>query len=523
MKKSPKNKRSLRRIIQILFFVLIAAIAVNHTLSESGGGGIPLLSQASTHALCPFGGVVSLYQYFTDSTFVKKIHESSFILMGIVFFLALLFGPVFCGWVCPFGTFQELLGKLGKRINKKRFNKIIPAAVDSKLRYLRYGLLLWVLFMTARSGILLFQNIDPYYALFNFWTGEVAISGLIALGVVMILSLFVERPFCKYACPYGAVLGIFNLFRLFGIKRNKETCISCGKCDRECPMNITVSHSERIRNHQCISCLKCTSDEACPVEKTVDLSLTGHRVGAAALALIILLTFVGGIGTTMAFNLWSTESSKTPSLIREGDFAGEYNPADIRGSYSLEDIEAAFGVKEEVLARAFGFTDRENPGAVQIKELEDIYSELPDGGEVGTDSVRIFTALFKGLPYEGEETSRLPASAVKELAAKLSAEELKALEKITVYLKDVPQLSPAEDSQEAAEHDDADLREVKGNTTFGDLLQAGLSQEEIEEILGAPMGSRGKTVRDFAADQGVEFSDYKTALTELLENMRETP
>ena len=115
----------------------------------------------------------------------------------------------------------------------------------------------------------MFADIDPYFALFNFWSGEVTLTAIIILVVVLGLSLFVERPFCKYACPYGAVLGVFNLFRIFKIKRQTSTCIDCKRCDRDCPMNIVVSEGGVVRDHQCISCMKCTSEQACPVENTV--------------------------------------------------------------------------------------------------------------------------------------------------------------------------------------------------------------------------------------------------------------
>jgi hypothetical protein len=77
-----RNRIWIRSVIQAFFFVLIALIAVNHTLAEAGGG-IPLLASASLHALCPFGGVVSIYQYAVAGSFVQKIHESSFVLMVI--------------------------------------------------------------------------------------------------------------------------------------------------------------------------------------------------------------------------------------------------------------------------------------------------------------------------------------------------------------------------------------------------------------------------------------------------------
>lgn len=262
-----------RRSVQIFVFVLVAFIAVNHSLEEIGKS-IGIFESASLHAVCPFGGVVSIYQYLSSGVFVQKIHESSFILMILVFILAITFGPVFCGWICPFGSLQEWIGKIGKKIFKKKFNRFIPYKFDKWLRFLRYIVLGLVLYMTIGTGKLMFANIDPYYALFNFWTGEVAISGFIVLGISIVLSLFVERPFCKYACPYGAVLGLTNLVRIFKIKRNPATCTNCKACDKACPMNIPVSGKGTVNDHQCISCLKCTSEQACPVADTVEMTVS---------------------------------------------------------------------------------------------------------------------------------------------------------------------------------------------------------------------------------------------------------
>ncbi len=265
-----------RPAIQIFFFILIALIAVNHGLEESGKA-IPLLSSASLHAVCPFGGVVSIYQYITVGTYTKKIHESSFILMYIVLLLTIGFGAVFCGWVCPFGTFQEWLGKIGKKVFKKRYNTFIPERLDKYLRFSSYAILAWVLYATAMTGKLSFQGVDPYYALFQFWTGEVAVTALIILGVTMVASLFVDRVWCKYACPFGAVLSIINLFRVFKITRNAATCIDCQACDRICPMNINVSETGVVRHFQCNTCLKCTSEGVCPVPATVELAIPGGK------------------------------------------------------------------------------------------------------------------------------------------------------------------------------------------------------------------------------------------------------
>lgn len=260
----------IRRWVQFGFFLFIAAIAVNHGLAESGGG-VSWLPDASLHAVCPFGGVVTLYTLLTDGVMIKKIHESSLVLMGLVFFISILVGPAFCGWVCPLGTVQEWDGKLGRKLFGHRYNQMIPKKTDTLLGWLRYVVLVWVVIVTAMSFNLVFSAVDPYYALFQFWTGEVAVSALLVLAAVLGLSLIVERPWCRYACPYGALLGLTNKIRFFTIRRKKSTCIDCKACNASCPMGIEVSETEIVRDLRCISCMECTSERVCPIPATVEV------------------------------------------------------------------------------------------------------------------------------------------------------------------------------------------------------------------------------------------------------------
>jgi len=267
-----KNKFNFLRLsTQIFVFGFIAVIAFNQYL-ELQRMTISWLPTTCLHAICPFGGVETLFQLATTGTFVQKVDQQAIVLMYIVFGLSLLAGPLFCGWLCPLGSIQEWLSSAGRKIFGNRYNNIIPSGVDHILRYTRYLVAVLVIYATAISARLIFADYDPYHALFKFWSGEVAISALIILGIVLLLSLIIERPFCKYACPYGAILGLFNFFRIFQLHRNKSTCINCKACDRSCPMNIKVSSGTTIRDHQCISCLKCTSDFTCPVSDTVVLS-----------------------------------------------------------------------------------------------------------------------------------------------------------------------------------------------------------------------------------------------------------
>ena len=233
-------------------------------------------------------------------------------------------------------------------------------------------------------------------------------------------------------------------------------------------------------------------------------------IRSKTLGIAIFAVFILGIGLSMAFNLWRTEGSKIPARFSAGEFSGQYNPAEIRGSYSFDDIAANFDVSVEVLTKAFGVSDRETPGSFQVKELESLYGALDDGGEVGTDAVRLFVARYTGLPYSANESTRIPLPAIIQLRDKLGTDELEAIRKISVNLSD---LSGAIHDEAAAgiAHDESE-QVVKGKTTYADLLDWGLTKEEIEDILGFDMGARSEKVRDQIFEKDLEFGDYKNKL-----------
>ena len=235
---------------------------------------------------------------------------------------------------------------------------------------------------------------------------------------------------------------------------------------------------------------------------------------------IVLAVFVAGIGGTMAFNLWRTESSKQPARYTSGEFAGQVNPGDIRGSYSFSDIDKAFGVPVADLARAFGVEGVENLADFKVKGLEDMYAGI-EGGEVGTDSVRLFVALYRNLPYTPEEDTRLPAAAVEvlqeSLKDRLSAEQLEAIKEKALSIGGT---KPAEQAAAAEEHEASEDRTLKGKTVFQELLDRGLTKEEIEGVLGVPMGRPNVAVRDYLAEKQIEFSTVKTRLQELVDGKK---
>jgi hypothetical protein len=235
------------------------------------------------------------------------------------------------------------------------------------------------------------------------------------------------------------------------------------------------------------------------------------KLTSKTIAPLVVIVIVGGIALSAALNLWKTTSDKVPARYSSGAFEGEYNPGDIRGSYSFADIAAAFDVTEEELARAFGMSAAGEPGLIKAKDLEATYGEIADG-EIGTDSIRYFVALFTGMPYEPEESTLLPAPAISLLKDKVSDVTLAEVQQRTVSLSG---LKPTDPSQHVESSGDTFVR---GKTTFGELESWGLSKAEIEAAIGMEMGKSGITVRDHVVGAGQEFSGAKAELQALIDS-----
>jgi hypothetical protein len=234
-------------------------------------------------------------------------------------------------------------------------------------------------------------------------------------------------------------------------------------------------------------------------------------LNSKSLAVIILLAIFGGITFSSAMGWWVTESTKVPVTFTEGEFAGQANPADIRGSYTFGDIANSFDVTPEILAQAFGVTGGD-PAAFAIKELEAIY--LDSGYEIGTISVRLFVAWYTGVPFDttGQEIF-LPRSAAELLLAKgnLSPDQVTYLEAHTVEVG-MPTQEKAPATPVAASTTTSAETTIKGKTTFGELLAWGVPQAVIEQIIGGPLPDPAMTLKDYATAQGLDFETLKSAL-----------
>jgi polyferredoxin len=273
------DRQDLRKLTGIrygmLWFSVIGTflIGIRHLLpGEAGSGG-------SFDAFCPFGAIETLWVYLARGQTLKTTNLLNFAVMSGVLGVSIMAGRAFCGWMCPLGAVQEGLAKLARRLGgEKRHIRGKPAAgrlpvnipiwADRPLRWAKYLILVLVLAASAFAVYPPLHDICPVRAVFSFRLE----TGLLwsVLGVFLVTSFLVERSWCKYLCPLGATLAIFNKISPVRTVSNASRCNNCGRCDVECSMGIQ-SIPENLRDAECIRCLECL--ETCARDESLELKV----------------------------------------------------------------------------------------------------------------------------------------------------------------------------------------------------------------------------------------------------------
>jgi polyferredoxin len=224
--------------------------------------------------------------------------------------MALLLRRSFCSWVCPVATVSECSWKSGFKLLRR--NLRLPRWLDVALRGLKYLLLLFFLYTVAftMSPAAMEAFIQSDYhriadvRLLDFF---LHLSPL-AMGIILALlaaSLLLRNPFCRYLCPYGALLGLVAMLSPVSVTRNTERCVSCGVCSQVCPTYIDVMRKQSVCSPECIGCWRCVSH--CRFNQALSMRFAGrYALPGIVFAVLVVLIFWGGTQFGRVSGHWQT-------------------------------------------------------------------------------------------------------------------------------------------------------------------------------------------------------------------------
>ncbi len=295
-----------RTAVQIGFALICIWIGVEFYyfvkyLETSGASG-STFRPPGVEGFLPISSLMSLYYFFITGDIHSAHPAGLFILLGAVV-MSLVFGKSFCSWVCPIGLLSEYLGDLGEKIFGRRFK--LPRWLDYPLRSLKYLLLVFfvysIFFLMTTASLKAFLD-SPYNLVADikmyYFFADISRFSLIVIAVLFFASIPIRNFWCRYLCPYGALLGLTALLSPLKIRRNGNTCIDCGKCARVCPSFIKVDKISTVVSDECTSCLNCI--DICPIADTMVIKpvklnrIVTPKMAAIGILGLFLLTI--GIG-----------------------------------------------------------------------------------------------------------------------------------------------------------------------------------------------------------------------------------
>jgi len=365
-----KARRKRARTIRLAG--LIAVLVISTTLgllhANKGAEWLPV----GVDALCPFGGIETLWAFLAGGAVIKRIALSSLILLAGTIGVALVMGRAFCGQICPLGTIQELFARAGRKLFGKRL--MMPLALDRPARYLKYLVLVGFTLWTWAAAELVMRAYDPWVAYHHLTSAELLTEFSIGLAILVVSlagSLAYDRFFCKYACPMGAFLSVFNRLSVFRVSRDEDACVDCGACDKACPVNVPVASSSVVKSAECIACSECVT--ACPAPGALGItSRKGATISPLRLTLVTLAVFFGiaAVTTAAGWFQWTqpTFAGEAKKAVESGT---PVDTAAIKGSTSMQEIADTTGIPAKELQSAFGITEAEM--ALPLKDVKAVY------------------------------------------------------------------------------------------------------------------------------------------------------
>lgn len=281
-RKAEKDRSQMVRLgLQSAFLLLNLWIGIEFYLWVRGletGRTLVAERPAGVEGWLPIAGLMNT-KYLLMTGRLPAVHPAALFLFLAFVGMSLVLKRAFCSWLCPVGTFSEVLWKLGRSIF--RANPRVPRWLDLALRSLKYILLVFfAIFILTMSAAALDEFMGSSYGLMvdvrmmNFFR-YMSLSAALVIGGLVLGSIFIRNLWCRYLCPYGALLGLVSLVSPVKIRRDTEACVDCGKCAKSCPAALPVDKLVQVRSAECTACFECIA--ACSTEYALNFAFIPRK------------------------------------------------------------------------------------------------------------------------------------------------------------------------------------------------------------------------------------------------------
>jgi polyferredoxin len=302
------NIRKLRYAVQFVFLLLSAVtgyLFYSYVMQLENTGNPFVQRPPSVDAFLPIAGLMS-FKYFLFTGTIEQVRPAAFIMFVAIVTVSASLKKGFCGWICPVGTASQYIWMAGEKVIGKNFR--MQKYADNAMRSIKYMLMtfflitIWV--RMSPEQLSLFFSSDYYRTAdirtMKFFT-EMSLTTFWSLCFIGGFSLIYKNFWCRYLCPYGALLGLMSFLSPAKIRREEEKCIHCGACSRNCPSLLQVEEKQVVSSPECFGCLTCVSH--CPSAGALDITVGAGRdrkvfspyIYAAAIVMIFYLVILTGI------------------------------------------------------------------------------------------------------------------------------------------------------------------------------------------------------------------------------------
>ncbi len=337
IRKKPPGERlkhdawTVRNLVQGGFFVLTIVIGIQfaYWVSQVSQGVEPTVPRPpGVEGFLPVGSLIGL-KYWLLTGIWDPVHPAGLVILLAAMGLSWTLRKSFCSWICPVGALSEWLWRLGKWGFGRNFR--IPKPIDWALRSLKYLLLFFFVQAIIRMSVDALGGFlrSPYWIvsdikMLRFFTDMSVVTGTVLL-VLVIGSVLVQNFWCRYLCPYGALVGLLGMIGPTRIRRSSATCIDCDLCTMSCPQRLPVATKSQIVSAECTACVQCV--DVCPVQDTLQLTTFGLP-STFWTRKRLMIAVVGGFIVSVTLARWmgvwesTVEISTIQDLLPQLDFLG---------------------------------------------------------------------------------------------------------------------------------------------------------------------------------------------------------